>query len=411
MTITSIISAIGNTNSVYPLIIRDCGIEVPSKIILTYNQNKKESKEIAKLAARERTIDEYAVSAVWLGMIPLVEYLTNKFIKKKGFNPSINLKLFKESDYQGIDYNIKKFEGKVSNNIIEELKKVKDNKNLYEKLLAGRFALSTIIPMLFMGVILPKLIFSSTSKKIEKLRKQNELKNNFQNPMNYIKNGKISFRGRIISELADFSTVNKMAVTDGGYALGRIGTARNKNEALDVGFKMTGMMFLNFVAPKYIQKFLDRGFNTSLDPLMFEDEKFINAVKNNTLKLPNGNSGKEIVEFLDKNPKSIFSQYSQKFCGVKYLENQIRDPRAYIDISKIVKFKTDIEQFAISATKSNNFEQFVKTAKRAKSTNIFINIALSSTLLAYVLPKLQFAFRKAVTGSDLEPGIAPKKIV
>ena len=72
MLITSILSSIGNNNSIYPLIVRDCGIEVPAKIILTYNQNKKESKEVAKLAARERFLDEYSVSAVWLGGIPLV---------------------------------------------------------------------------------------------------------------------------------------------------------------------------------------------------------------------------------------------------------------------------------------------------------------------------------------------------
>lgn len=415
MTITSVISAIGNTNSVYPLIARDCGIEVPSKIVLTYNQNKKESKEIAQLAARERFLDEYAVSAVWLGGIPLVEAIVNKFIRKKGFNPGINLKLFNESDYQGIKYNIKNFEGKVNSNIIEELKKVKNNKALYEKLLAGRFVLSTAIPMLFMGVILPKLIFASSGKKIEKLRKQKEEKTKFKNPMEYLKDGKISFKGKIISELADFSTVNKMAVTDGGYALGRIGTARNKNEAMDVGFKMAGMMFLNFVAPKYIQKYLDdltckiSGINVALDPLMFEDKNFINAIKTGTLKLPSGNSGKEIIEFLDKNPQSIFARNAQKFCDVKYLENNIRDPRAFVDISKLVKFKTDIEQFSKAAIKSPNLEQFVKTAKYAKCFNIFTNIALSSTLLAYVLPKLQFAFRKAVTGSDLEPGLAGNK--
>ena len=42
MMITNIISAIGNNSSVYPLIVRDCGIEVPTKIALTYNQNKKD---------------------------------------------------------------------------------------------------------------------------------------------------------------------------------------------------------------------------------------------------------------------------------------------------------------------------------------------------------------------------------
>ena len=72
MLVTNIISAIGNNNSIYPLIVRDCGIEVPAKIALTYNQNKKESEGIAYLAARERFLDEYATSAVWLGGIPLV---------------------------------------------------------------------------------------------------------------------------------------------------------------------------------------------------------------------------------------------------------------------------------------------------------------------------------------------------
>lgn len=44
MTITNIISAIGNNSSVYPLIMRDCGIEIPAKIALTYDQNKKSQK-------------------------------------------------------------------------------------------------------------------------------------------------------------------------------------------------------------------------------------------------------------------------------------------------------------------------------------------------------------------------------
>lgn len=138
MTLTGIISAIGNNNSVYPLIVRDCGIEVPSKIALTYNQNKKESKEIAKLAARERFLDEYAVSAVWLGGIPLVGRVADYFIKKQGYNPDVNLKLFNKNSVQNIDDNIKNFSTKVSKEIIDELKAVKNNKPAYEKLLARK---------------------------------------------------------------------------------------------------------------------------------------------------------------------------------------------------------------------------------------------------------------------------------
>ena len=37
MSLVNIISAIGNNSSIYPLIVRDCGIEVPSKVVMTYN--------------------------------------------------------------------------------------------------------------------------------------------------------------------------------------------------------------------------------------------------------------------------------------------------------------------------------------------------------------------------------------
>lgn len=424
MTLTGIISAIGNNNSVYPLIVRDCGIEVPSKIALTYNQNKKESKEIAKLAARERFLDEYAVSAVWLGGIPLVGKVADYFIKKQGYNPDVNLKLFNKNSVQNIDYNIKNFSTKVSKEIIDELKAVKNNKPAYEKLLAAKFAASTTIPILFMGVILPKLIFASSARKIEQQRQKEAQKNrdsfkssnvNFQKSIDFMNRKNTSFKGSWVSAAANFSTVDKMAVTDGGYALGRVGTARNKNEAIDVGFKMAGMMFLNFVAPKYIEKYLDKfiaktsGLEVALDPLMLNDEEFIESIKNKTLKLPKNLNEKEILEFIDKNPDSIFVKYARKFGKVKFLENNIRDPRAFVDIKDIVKFKENIESFMNKAAVSKSIEKYAKKAKAVKSVNILTNIGLSSFLLAYALPKAQFAFRKLVTGSDLEPGLAPAK--
>lgn len=419
MSLTTIISAIGNTNKQYPLIVRDCGIEVPTKIVLTYNQNKEESPEVAKLAARERFLDEYAVSAVWLGGIPLVDRAVNYFIRKKGYNPDVNLKLFKESEAQGINLNIKNFEGKVSKTVIDDLKKVKNNKAVFEKMLALKFGLSTTIPMLFMGFILPKLIFASSGRKIEKLRaqklKKQQKTQSFDNPMDYIKNGKISFKGNAISQIANFSTVDKMAVTDGGYAIGRVATARNKNEAIDVGFKMAGMLFLNFVAPPYLAKFLDKatyklsGLNVALDPIILDDKKFREAIKTKTLELPKNNTEKEIISFLDTKPQSLFSKYAKQFCDVKYLKNDIRDPRAWVNVKKLVQMKEEMENFAKNAIKSNDIAAFAKKAKWAKSFNILTNIGLSSALLAFALPKAQFAFRKFITGSDLEPGLATSK--
>lgn len=416
MVVANIISAIGNNSSVYPLIVRDCGIEVPTKIALTYNQNKNESKEIAYLAARERFLDEYSTSAVWIGGIPFVGWLCDKFIKSKGLNPNINLKLFKEEEgIQGIDYNIKKF-AKKAPEAVNDLIKAKGNKKLYEKLLAGKFIASTTIPILVMGFILPKLIFASSAKKINEIRNK-EIKNksnqiNFtQKDRFYKKNdANISFNGSAwISKVANFSAQDKMAVTDGGYSIGRVSTARNKNESYDLGFKMTGMMFLNFVAPKWIEKGLNKITGVELDPIILSDKDFIQGIKDNSIKLPKTDSARDLLDFVDDitNQDTLFVKYAKKLNKIKMLENNIRDPREYVNIKNLAKFRNDIENFMKKSGKSANFTRFTRNAKIAKSANILTNVALSSFLLAYALPKAQFAFRKLITGSDLEPGLAP----
>lgn len=420
MTISNIISAIGNNSSVYPLIVRDCGIEVPTKIALTYNQNKKESKGIAYLAARERFLDEYATSAVWLGGIPFVGWIANKYIKARGLNPDVNLKLFKEEQgIQGIDYNINKFKD-LAPDAVKDLVKAKENKKLFEKLLAGKFIASTTIPILFMGFILPKLIFASSAKKIQNLREKEaqSLKNNgqvsFLQKDKFYKSKDVNFTGSWITKAANFSAQDKMAVTDGGYAVGRVATARNKNERYDLSFKMAGMMFLNFVAPKWIEKGLNKISGISLDPVMFADKDFMTQIKEGKLQLPKTDSAKDLLDFVDniQNKDTYFIKYAKKFEKIKMLENGIRDPREYVDLKKLGSFRNDIELFSQKLLKSENIDLFIKKAKFAKSANILTNVALSSFLLAYVLPKAQFAFRKLVTGSDLEPGLAPaEKIV
>ncbi len=420
MTISNIISAIGNNSSVYPLIVRDCGIEVPTKIALTYNQNKKESKGIAYLAARERFLDEYATSAVWLAGIPFVGWIANKYIKARGLNPDVNLKLFKEEQgIQGIDYNINKFKD-LAPDAVKDLVKAKENKKLFEKLLAGKFIASTTIPVLFMGFILPKLIFASSAKKIQNLREKEaqSLKNNaqvsFLQKDRFYKSKDVNFTGSWITKAANFSAQDKMAVTDGGYAVGRIATARNKNERYDLSFKMAGMMFLNFVAPKWIEKGLNKISGISLDPVMLADKDFMNQIKEGKLQLPKSDSAKDLLDFVDniQNKDTYFIKYAKKFEKIKMLENGIRDPREYVDLKKLGNFRNDIDLFSQKLLKSENVDSYIKKAKFAKSANIITNVALSSFLLAYVLPKAQFAFRKLVTGSDLEPGLAPaEKIV
>lgn len=417
MSIINIISAIGNNNSVYPLLVRDCGIEVPTKVALTYNQNK-DDKEVAWLATRERLVDEYTVSAVWLGGIPLLERINAKILKNRGFNPFISTKLMKEEAEQGLEFNIKKFKN-LAPEAVKDLEFLKANKGKYKKLIGSKILAETAIPIALMGFIIPKLIFAWTANTKKELAKKKEAalnKDTFtpaqKNMAEFAQNAKdLNFGNGLLSGMANLSTVQKMALTDGGYAVGRIATARKRNEAYDIGFKMAGMMFLNFVFPKYLAKFLDKttgraiNSNLNLDIKMLDDKEFIEAIKNKKLALPDAKSGKELLDFVDKNPDSLFVKYANKYKKVTMLENGVRDPRRYVDLNALKGFRDNIAEISQNALKSGDITKFMKKAKVMKGVNILANVGISSFLLAYGLPKAQFAFRKLITGSELEPGI------
>lgn len=411
MIVTNIISAIGNNSSIYPLLVRDCCIEAPSKILIARKENLKESKEIANDATREKIIDEYATSGIWLGGIPMVEYFSDKFISKKGYNPIVNLNLFKaeknKEAYQGIEYNINKFkniQAKDVQDAVQDLLKVKNNKGSFEKLLTKKFCAATIIPTIIMGFVLPKLNFALTKKIREK-----------KAPQKAESKKEISFTGSFTSQIANLRTVDKMAISDGGLTVGRVTTSRNKDEAWANAFRMIGSMILNFVTPIYIAKGLDKlanklfNINVNLDPKILADNEFINTIKNSKVELPKSNTEKDLIDFIDNKPQALFSRFAQKTGKVSYLKSGYRDPRKFVDIKDLGKFRNEFENFIAKAKQSKNIENFARKAKFVKSANILANVGISSFLLAGVLPATTYKFIKLTTGSYSDPGLVQNK--
>lgn len=411
MIVTNIISAIGNNSSIYPLLVRDCCIEAPSKILIARKENLKESKEIANDATREKIIDEYVTSGIWLGGIPMVEYFSDKFISKKGYNPIVNLNLFKaeknKEAYQGIEYNINKFkniQAKDVQDAVQDLLKVKNNKGSFEKLLTKKFCAATIIPTIIMGFVLPKLNFALTKKIREK-----------KAPQKAESKKEISFTGSFTSQIANLRTVDKMAISDGGLTVGRVTTSRNKDEAWANAFRMIGSMILNFVTPIYIAKGLDKlanklfNINVNLDPKILADNEFINTIKNSKVELPKSNTEKDLIDFIDNKPQALFSRFAQKTGKVSYLKSGYRDPRKFVDIKDLGKFRNEFENFIAKAKQSKNIENFARKAKFVKSANILANVGISSFLLAGVLPAATYKFIKFTTGSYSDPGLVQNK--
>ena len=405
MSLVNIISAIGNNRGIAPLFVRDCCIEIPTKVGLTYNQNLKDSRQMANNATRERLIDEYGTSAIWMGGPVVLDRFCNWWIKKLGYNPDVNMSLFKERKDQGILYNINKFRDKAPE-AVKDMEKALKNRGKYRNLQAAKFFLSTAIPIALMGFVLPKLNFKLTENI--KAKQQKEM----MKKQTSVTGGETSFKG-LASVMANMSNVNKMAVTDGGLTIGRVWTGRNRYEQMELGFKNAMMMFLNFVFPIYLAKFLDKtsmklfNINVNLDPKLMANKEFLASVKDNLIEMPKDKAG--IIEFLDKNPDSKFSKLCEEYCGVKYLKGGVRDPRVFVDKNKIDAFRKELEKFGVEARKSNDINKYAKKALKVKFVNIAANVGISSFLLAAALPELIFFLRKKVTGSDAEPGLISQK--
>lgn len=446
----NVISAFGNNSSIYPLLVRDCGIEASSKVIQAYNQNAKDSKVMAKHATRERFIDEYGTSLIWFGGVPAVEWICNKFINKKGINPAINFKLFENKDtvdftQQNIENNIKRFKN-LAPNEVKELEVAKASAKSVKNLTAAKYAAAIAIPVALMGFVLPKSNFALTRYLMDKDAKKgllpekylktiqnNDLQYKSENQtrdeynklykpanntqfasLNSMKNtnnttdNDTNFKG-FASFMTGLTHPQKMCATDVGLTVGRVTTARKKNEAIENGFRMLGMIYLNFRAPKKIEKGLDYltnkifGINPNLDPKIMANKRFLASVRTGKLELPK--TREEVLEFLDVNPKSLFSKIVAKKGGVKYLENGIRDPRAYVDTKKVFELSQQMDKFAIDARKYGDVVKYANKAIKAKSVNILMNIAISSTLLAVALPQAQYALRRVISDSKADPGL------
>ena len=145
--------------------------------------------------------------------------------------------------------------------------------------------------------------------------------------------------------------------------------------------------------------------NVNLDPIILDNKEFVEAVNDGKFILPKSSSEKDILDFLNNNPKSMFSQFAAKLKKVTYLKSGYRDPRRFVDIEYMAKLKSEFERFIEMAKSSANPAKFASKAKYVKGANILANIGISSFLLAFVLPKAQYAFNKLVTGSYSDPGL------
>ena len=127
-------------------------------------------------------------------------------------------------------------------------------------------------------------------------------------------------------------------------------------------------------------------------------------LKDIKLELPKNEA--EVLDFIDNNPKSMLAKYSKKNKLIKFLDNGIRDPREFVDTKKVFNLSESMNEFAQNAKNSKiGLAKYANKAIKAKSFNILTNVAISSALLAIALPQAQFALRRLISGTNVDPGL------
>lgn len=324
--ITNVFSALGNNSSLYPIIFKD-SMDNTGRVLMAYNEGSKNGKKFGIYDARERFIEENATSLVWIGGIPALKLLydrlvTNKIYKfssienlgstfdKKGKRvlATTNLNLLDEKGTQTLKKNVDSIRESAKHNetlkkLVDQADKILSNPTKFKKVQAGRMIVSTLIPLVTVGFIIPKLIQKLT-KKIYREDKKNTHQANLLYSKNHLskayppvfsafsnqqsgKNKQVNFGGKLESSIVNIfnNDVYNQVILDAGISGGRIITGVNTADKVEKGIKEAGVVFFIYLGGKIVANFFENigrkiGMPISLDSQILEDKNFHKEIIN-----------------------------------------------------------------------------------------------------------------------------------
>ncbi len=451
MEIASIISIIGNNSSATPILVKD-GLESSAKVYLANKQGKKVSKEQGFYEAREAAIEEFGTTAIWF-LGPIVIAKAFNAISKKVFglqdNKLLNVdsKLLSGKYFQTLNKNLERTNDKFIKQDAEKLTTKSDNLTKKLSILTkSRYGLGIVLSIGVLGgltILKQKITESSINKHgtpkglsfqgyaQEKAKNHPVFKAFTHTKDNVSQQPQQSFKG--IGELVGQASI------DAGIGGIRISTARDKDESKEYVFKTISFITLNYLSAPIIEKVINSVTNKmnlpiALNPVILADKKFAQKIgeavksedsKNKMLEFINvGNTSSDIeneekvIDFIDEeikngvyDKKGNFEKFNNETLeiarktGVIQIENNQRATTKFIDTKKVEKINENLKDFIAAAAKKGTTEDFIKKAKYTKYGTVLLNIAICSSIVGVLLPKIQYMFREKGIGTVASPGV------
>lgn len=435
-----IISTFGDHTSLAPLFVKDVTNSL-GMTAFSYDAG-------GKIEAKDRVIDEFGTQAIWIGGLPFFKWGINKTAYKAAkLNPNVDIRLIKDKDqFEVASKYAKKYSETLQNkNILGDLAVAGKHSKLFKNLFLGKFAAATALTLASFFTLV-KVKQKYTEKQVEKefwekKAKEGFFKNDlakstaFKGFMSDSKinetsdtvNGKkknISFKAiPTVAKFVEgfmFDPVKNLFIVDAGITGERLASSRTKSEFYEYAIKEGSLLFLLYVAGRYVQKGIEK-----LSESIFKKPIDLHAefLASDELKksIESGNITKDLETFekASKNNKSVYefmyaSENSEnivvkaaKKSGIltTLKDNSGKDsgllnPHQYIDPDKMKKLSGDIKKVADSYKLSGEkLDAFLKKATRLKIGSVAANIGISCLFLGLIVPMLMLKYREKQNGN------------
>jgi hypothetical protein len=460
---TKILSALDNESSLWPLLVKDM-VDNTGRSMMEYKRGGKGANH----AGRERAIEEYATTAVWIGGRKAINhFIVDPIIRRCGLDPKVDIMLF-----------LKQHRQQVPRWIVEQ-------KSAYLTANIARFIVGTLIPVAIIGWAIPTINQAITRFKVTQEQKKQPIypfPHYGAPPLRF--GGSTPFALQKVAGLINNEFYGNVAI-DMGISGGRLDKARNWVDFMETAVRESSIVLFLYFLGDYVKGHMRRFFDRtcgSVGDLTFDA---INWLK--TQKLKPQHWAKE-VKFLESlNPKNAFPMISKllnpktgrfdhnPILELARLQRNIQvlsseeamslslyrnmfgtslqnashkfmvDPRYLLDIGELketlLKYERNPDiiekagswlksRFARGAVKANPFavteelgivNRFLKVANpqnfkvemevclqktgRYKLIAMFASYAISTVFLAWLSPMFQHWLTKKVTGSVDFPGV------
>lgn len=432
-----IISTFGDHTSLAPLFVKDVTNSL-GMTAFSYDAG-------GKIEAKDRLIDEFGTQAIWIGGLPFFKWVLNKTAYKAAkLNPDVDIRLIRDKD----QFEVASKYAKEYSNILKDKSLLSDlttagkNSKLFKNLFLGKFAAATALTLASFFTLV-KIKQNYTKQQVEKefwekkaregffrndLAKSTAFKGFLSNNKSNVEAGNnkqnISFKGLPAAaqflEGFMFDPVKNLFIVDAGITGERLASSRTKSEFYEYAIKEGSLLFLLYVAGRYVQKGIEKlSEKIFKKPIDLHAEFLASKELKDSIQTGKVNSDIKSFENAALNNKSIYEfMYAKqnadnivvKAAKTSGILSTLKDktgkdtgllnPHQYIDPEVMKKLSNDIKKVANSFNLSGEkLDDFLKKATRLKIASVAANIGVSCLFLGLIVPILMLKYREKQTGN------------